>query len=84
MKILYHPEGGAGDPPATAAELKRELVALRTELEALKAAGGNKAEIDAIKKDLADARAKLEAAEAREKARAEKKDEPAAPRGWPW
>ena len=84
MRILYHPDGDTGNPPATAAELKRELAELRAELQALKAAGANKGEIDALKKDLADARAKLEAAEAREKARIEKKDEPAAPRGWPW
>ena len=85
MRILLHPEGagGAGDAPATAAELKRDLAALRADLEALKSSGSSKAEIDALKKDLADTRAKLEAAEAREKAAAPK-EAPSEPAGWPW
>lgn len=83
MRILMHPEGGAGDPPATSGELKREIAALRAELDALKGAGASKAEIDALKKDLADTRGKLEAAEAREKARNAPKAEPERST-WPW
>ncbi len=84
MRILLHPEGdGAGAQP-TAAELKADMVKLRDELAALKAAGTSThaAEIEALKKDLADTKAKLEAAEAREK----KASPPAAEarRGWPW